>query len=313
MHVHLPRLFTDTWTMIAAVALATAVSLTSSPALAEDKTPPPPFPIAGKVSRTVQKYTGLNFIGQVIADQAAQKALRRRLGSGHIKVRVHSYSLTDLCAGKVRSVNVELAQCLIKAFPIGDLQFASANPIWYDPGWHGHRRGLKMPFMFNVKARLNRAELANALNNPKVSESIRGLKLDLPGLGAQQLQIINPKLELQDGGIVKIDAILITQDGAPETGVPIKISGRPSIEAQRIWLRDMKVDSPDIPNPVEFADFVSELVNPIFDMGRYDRKDHAFRITQFVVKPDKVLADGTLVLSPKEDSKVAATPGRLPK
>ncbi|HEY9773688.1 MAG TPA: hypothetical protein V6C81_07745 [Planktothrix sp.] len=307
------RLLPNPSTMIAAVALATAVSFASPALAAADKTPPPPFPIAGKVSRNLQKYTGLNFVGQVVANQVAQKVLRRRLGSGHIKVRVRTYSLTDLCAGKVQSVNVELAQCLIKAFPIGDLQLASANPIWFDPGWHGHRRGLKMPFMFNIKARLNRAEIANALNNPKVSQSIRGLKLDLPGLGAQQLQIINPKLELQEGNIIKIDAVLITQGGAPDTGVPIKISGRPTIEAQRIWLRDMAVESPDIPNPVEFAAFVGELVNPIFDMGRYDRKDHAFRITQFVIKPDKVLADGTLVLCPKEESQVAAAPGSLPK
>jgi len=300
--------------MFAAAALAAAVAFLP-PALATDKTAaaPPPFPIAGKFSRNLQKYTGLNFVAQVVANQVAQKALRRRLGSGHIKVRVKTYSLTDLCSGKLSSVKIELAQCLIKALPIGDLQLSSANPIWFDPGWHGHRAGLQRPFMFNVKARLNRAEIASALNNPKVSESIRGLKLDLPGLGAQQLQIVHPKLELQEGGIVKIDALLITQDGAPDTGVPIKISGRPTIEAQRIWLRDMTVESPDIPNPVEFAQFVGELVNPIFDMGKFDRKDHAFRVTQFVIKPDKVLADGTLVLWPKEQSKVAAMPGKLPK
>jgi len=305
----LHRCFAQSSAFVAAVAVTASALFWSPAATLADEKAPPPFPIAGKISRNVQKYTGLNLLAQVVAEQVATKMLRRRLGGGQVKVKVRTYSLTDLLHGKVSSVQIDLARCLIKAFPIGDMQLISANPIWFEPGRHGRHSGLRMPFMFNIKVRLNRAEIANALNNPKVSQSIRGLKLDLPGLGAQQLQIVHPKVDLQDG-IVKIEALLITQGAAEDTGVPIIISGRPSIEAQRIWLRELKVQSPDIPNPVEFAAFVSELINPVFDMGKFDRKDHAFRLTQVVIKPDTVVGDGTLVLAPKEQTQVAAAPGK---
>jgi hypothetical protein len=256
------------------------------------------------VSRTLQTVTGLNFVAGIIAGHVAKHLLRQKLGTRKIDVKVKPYSFTDLCAGKVKAVNIKLERCLVKAIPIGSLRIASANPLWYDPGWHGHKRGLRTAIMFNLNARLDRQQISAALNNPKIASSIRGLKLDLPGLGATQIQILKPNVELSDG-MIKINATLVTDGASEDTGVPVTISGRPSIEGAKIFLREMTVASPDIPNPEEFAAFMDELFNPIFDMGRYDRVTHALRLTKVDVQSEIVDGRGTLVLAPKPDVAVA--------
>lgn len=267
----------------------------------------PPFPIAGKFSRTIQSVTGLTWLSGVLASQGAKHVLRRQLGSGVIKVKVKPYSFTDLLSGKIKYVDVKIERCLIKTVPLGTIELSNANPLWYDPGFRKHVKGLRSPIMFNVTGHLNKDQITTALNNPKVSSAIRGLKLDLPGLGSQQIEIVRPDVQISDDAL-QVHALLITKGAPEETGVPVTISGRPTVEGPKIYLRDLQVDSPDIPNPEEFAKFTDELFNPIYDLGRLDRKTHAFRVTGIKFRKDTVDGTGTLVLAPKPGKSLAEAP-----
>ncbi|MGH9552160.1 MAG: hypothetical protein ACRD3W_22425 [Terriglobales bacterium] len=266
----------------------------------------PPFPIGSTTSRTIQKVTGVTWLSCFVAGKVAEHRLHQKLGKGDIKVKVKLFSLTDLIAGKIKSVNVSISRCLIKSMPIGDVSLASSGPIWYDPGFGGVRAGLRNPIMLNLKAHLNRDQVALVVQTPQIASALRGLKLDLPGLGSQQLQVIDPKVELGDG-LIKIQTMLVTEGAPEETAVHLTISGKPEIEGSRMYLRDMNVESPDIEDPTEFAKFTDELLNPIVDFGRMDRKDHALRLTDIQVKPDVVTGIGTLVLAPKNDVQLAQT------
>lgn len=288
--------------LIGSLALCSVYSL--SPAVSATLDQPPPFHIGSKFSRTVQKVTGLNWLAGFVAGRVAENQLHRRLGKGNIHVKVNTYSMTDLVAGKVSHVDLRLSQCFVKQFPIGDIHVFTAGPVWLDPGWHHRKSGLRNPVCLNIHANLDATEVAKMLQTPKMASALRGLKLDLPGLGAQQLQVIDPHVELGDN-LIKIHATLITEGGAPETGVPIDISGRPEFVGAKLYLRDMNVFSPAIENPKEFTHFADELLNPIADLGRYDRKDHAFRVQDIGIMPDTARAEGTLVLAPKPGMQIA--------
>lgn len=258
----------------------------------------PPFPIAGSVSRSIQKLTGLNWLGCKIAAKVVRSKIEHQVG-GKVRVKVESYSLTDLLSGKIRSVDLQLSDGKVAGLSLGQLQVASKNPIWFDTGRNGHRAGLRSPVLLNISARLTHNDISSALQSPKIAGSLRGLKLDLPGLGAQQLRVIDPRVELANGTI-KIEALLITEGAPAETGVPIVITGRPTIDGSRIGLTDMTVSSPDIVDPEQFAKFAQELLNPIVDLGRYDRLDHAFRLSAIDVQKSSVEGVGSLLLAPKQ-------------
>ena len=67
----------------------------------------------------------------------------------------------------------------------------------------------------------------------------------------------------------------------------------------------MKVNSPDIAEPEKFAAFAEELLNPIVDFSRMDRKDHAFRLKELAIKKDVVQGGGQLLIAPRSDVAVA--------
>lgn len=266
---------------------------------ANSKAIKPPFHIGSKFSRGLQKYTGVNFLTEVVASQAAKAVIKKKVG-GKVKVKVQTYSLTDLIAGKVKAVDVKVEDPNVNGFGAGDYQISSDSPFWYAyRGGKGRKTGMKAPVLMTVRAQLSEKQIEEALNSTKVAESLRGLKLDLPGLGEQTLQVLKPKVDI-NGEQITLDATLVVQGQPIDTGVPIKISARPRLEGDRkIILDDLKVDSDGIVEPDKFAAFAETLLNPVIDFARLDRKDHAFRMANFKVSGQEVSGDGKLLLTPR--------------
>ena len=264
------------------------------------KSEPPPFPIGNKVSRTIQKVTGVNWVTGVVAGKMAGAVIRHKVG-GKVKVKVQTYSFTDLCAGKVKAVDVKLANPRVEGIELGNIDVSAKNPVWFNP-WKSKNksRGLNNPVNIAIKGDLNQDEVAKALASQEITKAIRGFKLDLPGLGDQELEVLEPKVDIEDR-VVKINGTLVTRGANKDTGVPITISATPKLVANNeVFLEDMKVDSPYIVEPEKFAKFMSDLLNPVVRFSRYDRKTHAFRLFALDVENDVVRGEGNLLLVPKD-------------
>ena len=265
---------------------------------------PVPFAIGSGLSRGIQKVTGVNFVTGIIASAIAQSALHHKLG-GKVKVTVKTFSLTDLVAGKVKSVSIESHGCHVHGVPLGDFSAHSNDPIWFDyRKGKQHVYGLNNPVTLSVKAELNQKHVCRALAAEAVIKSMRGLKLDLPGLGETQLQLVNPKVSMTKG-FMKIHALLVTEGASADTGIDLEISAVPKLVGSKIVLENMHVCCPDIEDPQTFAKFAEELFNPIVDFGRFDRSNFAFRLTSFNLQSDKIIGDGCLLLVPKATTKTA--------
>lgn len=297
---------------LASIALACTVSLFPPVAQAEDassaeppkpakalKVPPNglPFTVSGKVSHTIQTVTGINLLASLIANQAAKSVLKKKMG-GDVKVRIKLYSFTDLLSGKIKSVDCKLDGSSVQGVRLGSVSASTNQPIWLDLHDKRHVQ-LRTPVLVAVNASLTQKDIAEALKSPKVSNSLRGLNLDLPGLGAQQLQVVNPKVELS-GDVVRIDTLLKTEGADDSTGVPLIITGKLKLKGDdRIEIDDLSVQGSDIIEPAQFATFLEDLLNPLIDLKRMDRKDHAFRLTKFDVGGGGVTSQGRLLIAPK--------------
>jgi hypothetical protein len=270
----------------------------------QGKDKPVPFAIGSSFSRNIQKVTGINFITGIVTGAVAQTILHHKLG-GKIKVSVKTYSLTDLIAGKVKSVSIQSHGCHLHGVPLGDFSAHSNNPIWFDYRKGGaHIYGLNNPVTLDVKAELNQNHVCRALAAEAVIKSMRGLKLDLPGLGETQLQVLNPKVAMSQG-LINIHALLVTEGASPDTGIDLEISATPKLVGSKIMLENMKVTCPEIEAPETFSKFAEDLFNPVVDFGRFDRSNFAFRLTSFELAHDKIIGDGCLLLVPKATTKTA--------
>ena len=260
--------------------------------------PPPPFKIGSHFSRGLQKYTGINALTNFTASAIATLVVKHEVG-GKVRVKVKTYSFTDLLAGKVRSIDVQVKDGKLNDAPVGDLHVYTATPVWfrYFKDKEG-KPGVRIPALVTIDGNISEAELSTALASDEVASKIRMIKLDLPGVGKQQLQLLDPKVDFADGQ-VKVNTVLLTQGASRDTGVNLTVLGKPLLEGQgRIVLGDMQVSSPDIPNPEQFSEFSSKLLNPLVDFQRMDRRDHAFRMSKLTVGDKELDFSGNLILAP---------------
>lgn len=261
--------------------------------------PAPTFKIASPTSRAIQKYTGLTWIAERGIGLSTSLAAKFALG-GHPHIQVKAYSLTDCFSGKFKKISVDLKDCTYKKVPFGQIHASTIMPVQFRAfKTKKGAPGVVAPVMVAVRGEVNEADVSNALQSPKVASSLNFLRLELPGLGDQHLQVLEPKVKLENGK-VKINTWLITANAPKDTGVKIDISAEPKLDTDRfIVLKDTKVESADIVEPDKFSVFSEDLLNPLLDFGKFDRHTHAFRLNQLNVQEQKVNFEGKLLLAPK--------------
>lgn len=259
-----------------------------------------PFKIGSSASRAIQKVTGVTMLTQFVVGQVAGMVIHRKLG-GKVKVKFRTWSLTDCLAGKIKSVDIRIKQCSYKGTKIGDVQVASATPIWVRYFKKaGNNAGLRTPILLSLTGKVTQEDVAKALKTEKVASSLRGLKLDLPGLGEQQLEVLNPVVSMSEDK-VKINGTLVTARASEDTGVPLTISGKLSLKGDdRIVLENMVVDSAEILEPQKFAAFIEQLLNPLVNLQRFDRRNLAVRLNTLQLEDGFVQARGKVLVAPRQ-------------
>ena len=274
------------------IALSGAVLL-SGAAAASQPVDGANFRIAGKTSCALQKFTGLTWFTDRVLSAGGGITARIVLG-GSPRCKVRSYSLTDALAGKFKFVEVRLKNCHYKELPLPDLKLSTSTPLHI-----GRKFAVVTPVMVQVSGEASEAQISGALQSPKISSQLNFLRLDLPGLGDQHLQVVDPHIEIASGKI-HIATNLITAGAAPETGIKLDILAKPILKNERfIVLEETQVDSKDIVEPKKFSKFAEDLLNPLIDFGRFDRTTRAFRMTELYTNEHKVRFAGKLLLAPK--------------
>lgn len=281
-----------------------ALSLLPQSARADDAPPsapepPPTFKVAGRTSRALQKYSGLTWITERGINLTGTLAAKLVL-HGQPRLKVQTYSFTDSLKGKFKKVSLDLKDCSYKNVPLGELHASTMMPVQFRlfKSKKG-QRGVAAPVMVAVHGHVEESDVSKALASPSISSELNFLRLTLPGLGDQHLQVIEPKVKLENG-VVKINTWLITANAPKETGVKLDICASPVLQNDRfIMLKETKVDSPDIVEPEKFSVFSEDLLNPLLDFGKFDRHTHAFRLNELNVQEKKVKFAGKLLLAPK--------------
>jgi len=287
-----------------ASGLLFALLVSAGPALAADD---PPFPVGHSLSRFIQKISGMNALSAFVASKAATIALERRLG-GQVKAKIKSYSFTDLLAGKVKSLELTFKDAKVRGVELGYLHVTAKNPLWFSYRKKKDQpKGVNTPVSLALDGCLSQKDITAALKDPQVTSTLSTMKLDLPGLGNQQLEILEPDVQIENGK-VKIRATVVTKGAKRETGVPVTISAIPYVveDGAKLCLKDMDIQSSEIENPSEFAQFVTELFNPLINFSRMDNGQCAFRLNGFKISDAKIIFDGKLILVPKRTTAALA-------
>ncbi len=264
----------------------------------------PPFKITGSLSRRLQQYSGLTASSEFITNLLLHYTLQKLFG-GRIKIRIKTYSFTDLWYLKVKKATINMKGSHYKDIPLGTVEVESLTPFWF-VFKHG-RLDVKNPSLFAFKMSVSESELDQILHSSKATNSLKALRLDLanigPGAGEQRIQMHEPQVMLNDGSIM-VKARLATQGGDPSTAVFMTISGKPRLQDNdRIFLEEVKIDSEDITDPEKFSKFVENLINPLINLHRFDKPYFAIRLDEMTVKSKSVSVVGRLIIGPRIQNK----------
>lgn len=270
------------------------------PVHAKSPEPEAAFTVSGKLGRAVQKYTGLTWLSQHTLELCSSLTARCYLG-GHPRFSIKTYSLTDSLSGKFKSIEIDLKGCSYKKIPLGNIHLSTVNPVQFRlfKSKRG-RAGVAIPVMVAVKGELSEEQIAKALRSSAVCSSLNFLRIELPGLGEQRLQVLEPVVSLRESAI-HINTWLVAAGADKSTGIPLDVEAQPVLQADRyIVLTNTQVKSVDIVEPEKFSLFIEDLLNPLVDFGRFDRKNCAFRLEQFKISGKKIEFVAKLLLVPKE-------------
>jgi hypothetical protein len=259
-----------------------------------------PYKIANPVSRFFQTVTGLTPLSQFILDQALQTVIHHQVG-GKVRVKVKLWSFTDLLTGKIKGARLSLKDASYKGVPMGIVQAQISKPLQlnYVVCANGKKK-LKQTFpaLICLKLQVREKDLAGALANSKVANALKAMNLDLPGLGQQQLELLNARVDL-DNQLMSISGILVTKGAEPETGVPLTVSGNLILKGDdTIVLERANVDCKTIVDAEHFARFLEDLLNPIISLHRFDKPNRALRLDTLVIAKGLVITEGRMILAP---------------
>jgi hypothetical protein len=259
-----------------------------------------PFKIGSPLSRTLQTLTGVTPLTQFILDQTLQTALHHQL-AGKIKVKIRLWSLTDLLAGKIKGAKLSLSDSSYKGVPLGRIEAKVNAPVqltYFASSKRKKKLALSAPLLVSLKVKVKEKDVALALENAKVASSLRALRLDLPGLGQQQLEVLDPRVNL-DNDLITINGVLVTKGASPDTGVPLTLSGNLKLKGdETIVLENAAVESTTVVDPEHFAQFLQDLLNPIISLHRFDKPNRAVRLDSLAIAKGFVTAEGRVILAP---------------
>ena len=259
----------------------------------------PPFKITGSVSRRFQGYSGITSSSEFITNLILHHELKKLFG-GKIKIRVKTYSFTDLWHLKVKKAKISLIGSHYKDIPLGKVEIESLTPFWFVFA-HRHLE-VKNPSLFSFKMTITEKELDQILHSSKATNSLKALRLDLasmsPGMSEQRIQMHEPEVTINDDAIM-VKARLATQGAEDSTAVLMTISGKPKLHGNDcVFLEEVKIDSADITEPEKFSKFVENLINPLINLNRFDKPNFALRLDDLKVKSKSVSVTGRIILGP---------------
>lgn len=157
----------------------------------------------------------------LVLDRAALNLIRSQLTAERLEVRVDNAPSYQLLQGKLERVRIAGRGLKLKQ---QDVRIAAleleTDPIDLDPRSLGHRQPkLKRPFQTAVRLVLAQQDINQALQSPKVVESL--LKLDIAEVGdsdddsKQSYNLVNPRVEFLANNRVRFQVELTQGNDLP--------------------------------------------------------------------------------------------------
>lgn len=293
------------------IILIFSILLTSLPASCEvnNTNTLPPFKTSGKISTTVQKYTGFTLFTRIIAESILNKYISNKTQAEHANVDLKTYSGIDLIKRKLKSANFDGENLLLQNIPIETLEIALKDPISIKKIKKPNGRvkyDIEYPINGIAQAAINLNKTNEVINNlPKWKDRFNQINLPLPPFGSIKVKITDFNISVDDYGKANIECGLTSLDDPTSSPLKIRFTGDIKIDEKKVFIKNINSEIEDVFKEKSdlsnsFNKVLEDLINPIFDFSKYEKKGIKINTSELLFKDQKINLMLDFILSSKE-------------
>jgi len=252
------------------------------------------YNLASNFSRGIQNISGLNYLAARFAESKISKQLHNYV-DGDIKVKIDSFSATDLAAGKFKKFSVNGKNISFNDFYMTSIDAESTTDMI-----HVDYKSNPVAVLTPINVAFNGVITENDLNRT-VSSSNYQKKLKNIKLGSDLIRVsfLNPKVKLENNRIIINADVQIS--GTPVV-VPVEINSGLKISNNMIILSDVKLNSAGMGLGVSFPENVYTSLNPfLYSIKELKLTNQKLNLEDVSIEDNQIKIKGSLWLPKSTD------------
>lgn len=235
---------------------------------------------AGEVSSKIQKYSGFSFITEKLTEQLIKSYIKFKTKSKKTIVDLDSYSGLDLLKKKIKAATVESNDLEVKGIPIKHFEIEIKDPIYIKKLALKKKKRNKIVLPIAIKSEIiiDLNNINAVVNNiPKWKKNLGEVELPVPPFGTTKVELSNLKIHAQEEGRVNVSLRVTSKESLDSEPLDVAFTGNIALKDKKIIIENLESEAKDIftkDSDLEksFSSFLEDLVNPIFNLSKYEKK-----------------------------------------
>ncbi len=264
-----------------------------------------PVPVVNDFLQRIQKYTGFNFLTDFVAETVVKSIVKAKTKAEIIKVNLQIYSGIDLLMKKAKFLSVDAEDLLVSNIPIEKFTLETKNPIYFKKN---KKKKYQVGEILNVfiKIQFDASDISKILNSlPKWQKVLGELELPVPPFGLTRVTIRDLNINIDENGFVVVSGIVKSLENPEAEPIKMLFSGNLVIREKKLVIDGLSCEMEDIFTKdsdmgKSFSGFLEDLVNPVFDFHKYEKRGLTIDFVNLTHQSDKLLFDLGIKLLPEE-------------
>lgn len=254
-------------------------------------------PTASKLSYTIQKYTGFNLIVDRVVESIIKILVKHKVHSRNVDIDLRIYSGLDLIQKKAEYLKLQASELSLEGIPIDYFSLETNSPIYFKKIKTNkkYKNIAQVPLNITTNIEINTSDINKALNEmPKWRKIFKDLDLPVPPFGTTKVELNNLDIMLDEHGLVRISSELKSLEDPQSEPLNLAFQGSLKIQNEKIIVDDLNCEVQDIFTKdseigKSFSVFLEDLINPIFNFHKYEKKGLTIKNVEMFFELNKLI------------------------
>ena len=270
------------YTLSALFALSTLSALFALPTSAQDEFKKDMgLKTATGFSYNIQKYSGFNFITEHLAETVVKSYLKLKTKAKKSSIDFEIFSGWDFIRKKTKSVEIKSNNLIVEGIPLSYLEVKADGPIYIKKvliDEKKKRNKFVLPVSIKTKIIIDLDKVNEVITNlPKWKKILKNVDFPLPPFGRTRVEILKLQINAKENGFINVITSVRSLENPNAEPLDLSFTGKIVLKEKKVLIQDIESQIDDIFTKDSdlarsFNTFLEELINPVFNFEKYEKK-----------------------------------------